>query len=123
MTILEVEATVTERGQTTVPAAIRSVLRLGKRDAIVFRALDDGTVVVARKEPAPVEEVPDPVLGRFLQLLEDDMAHRPDRLVVADADLGRRLREAVAGVEVDPDAPLPDDDDDDAGEDADGAAR
>ncbi|SOD89435.1 type II toxin-antitoxin system PrlF family antitoxin [Caenispirillum bisanense] len=112
MTIIEVEATVTERGQTTVPAAIRNVLRLGKRDAIVFRALDDGTVVVARKEPDVEVEDADPVLGRFLDFLEQDMARRPDRLVMPDADFERRLREAVAGVAVDLDAPLPDDDED-----------
>ena len=30
--ILEIPATITDRGQTTVPAAIRKMLALGKRD-------------------------------------------------------------------------------------------
>ena len=41
--ILEIPATITERGQTTVPAAIRKMLALGKRDKVVFRGLADGT--------------------------------------------------------------------------------
>jgi hypothetical protein len=36
--ILEIPATITERGQTTVPA-IRKMLALGKRDQMVFRGL------------------------------------------------------------------------------------
>ena len=42
--LLEIPATITDRGQTTVPAAIRKMLALGKRDRVVFRGLADGTV-------------------------------------------------------------------------------
>jgi antitoxin PrlF len=35
--ILEISATVTARGQTSVPAAIRKMLALGKGDQVVFR--------------------------------------------------------------------------------------
>jgi hypothetical protein len=48
--ILEIPATITGRGQTTVPAAIRKMLALGKRDQVVFRGLADGTVVIAKKK-------------------------------------------------------------------------
>jgi antitoxin PrlF len=34
--ILEIAATVTERGQTTVPAAVRKMLDLGKRVMLSF---------------------------------------------------------------------------------------
>ena len=46
---LEIEATITERGQTTVPAAIRKMLGVQK-GAIVFKGMPDGTVVI---EPKP----------------------------------------------------------------------
>lgn len=65
--ILEIPATITERGQTTVPAAIRKMLALGKRDQVVFRGLADGTVVIAKKV-AQVEDG-DPVIGKFLAFL------------------------------------------------------
>jgi antitoxin PrlF len=106
--ILELEATVTERGQTTVPAAIRRMLALGKRDAIVFRGMPDGTVVIAKKESS---EADDPALGRFLAFLESDIATHPHAIRPVSAKLLREAKELVAGVDVgDIDAPLPEDD-------------
>jgi bifunctional DNA-binding transcriptional regulator/antitoxin component of YhaV-PrlF toxin-antitoxin module len=58
-------ATITARGQTTVPAAIRKTLSLGKRDRVVFRGLADGTVVIAKKETRADRD--DPVIGKFLE--------------------------------------------------------
>jgi len=72
--VIEIEATVTERGQTTVPAAIRNVLHLGKRDSIVFRGMADGTVTIAKKGADSDE---DPLLGRFLTFLAKDMEDPP----------------------------------------------
>ncbi len=49
--ILEIPATITERGQTTVPAAIRKMLALGKRDqALCSRAFNAETppVMISR---------------------------------------------------------------------------
>ena len=65
--ILEIPATITDRGQTTVPAAIRRMLALGKRDQVVFRGLADGTVVIAKKQARTDED--DPVIGKFLEFL------------------------------------------------------
>ena len=70
--ILEIPATITDRGQTTVPAAIRKMLALGKRDQVVFRGLADGTVVIAKKQTRADEG--DPVIGKFLAFLARDMA-------------------------------------------------
>ena len=76
--ILEIPATVTARGQTTVPAAIRKMLALGKRDRVVFRGLADGTVVIAKKSEAAEEA--DPVIGKFLSFLACDTAADPSRI-------------------------------------------
>lgn len=108
--ILEIPATVTERGQTTVPAAIRKMLNLGKRGHVVFRGMADGTVVIAKKEEADVVGDDDPVIGKFLAFLAQDMADHPQRIRAVPRDLIGRAKALVEGVEVDLDAALPDDD-------------
>jgi AbrB family looped-hinge helix DNA binding protein len=70
--ILEISSTVTARGQTTVPAAIRKMLALGKGDQVVFRGLADGTVIIARKETCADGD--DPVIGKFLEFVARDMS-------------------------------------------------
>ena len=89
----------------TVPAAIRKMLALGKRDQVVFRGLADGTVVIAKK--APDED--DPVIGKFLEFLARDMAREPARIRPVPRSLVSRAKALVKGVDVDIDAPLPDD--------------
>ncbi len=105
--ILEIPATITERGKTTVPAAIRKMLALGKRDRVVFRGMADGTVTIAKKDAK--SENADPVIGRFLAFLADDMAAAPRRIQPVSRDLVARGTALVAGVEVDLDEALPDD--------------
>jgi antitoxin PrlF len=105
--ILEIPATITERGQTTVPAAIRKMLALGKRDQVVFRGLADGTVVIARKKPRA--ENRDPMIGKFLEFLARDMANEPERIRAVPRTLVSRAKALVKGVEVDLGEPLPDD--------------
>ena len=66
---LEIEATITERGQTTVPAAIRRMLGV-KKGPIVFKGLSDGTVIIeARRQ----EDEEDPLIAKFLEFLEKDI--------------------------------------------------
>jgi len=104
--ILEIPATITERGQTTVPAAIRKMLALGKRDQVVFRGLANGTVVIAKKST----EDGDPVIGTFLAFLAHDMANEPSRIRPVPKSLVARGKSLVKGVKVDLDAALPEDD-------------
>ena len=59
---LEVESTLTDRYQTTVPETVRRALRLGKRNKIHYTIRPNGEVVLTRVEPS---EGDDPVLGRF----------------------------------------------------------
>jgi len=106
---LEIPATITERGQTTVPAAIRKMLNLGKGDRVVFKGMADGTVVIARKEERESAEAEDPVIGRFLAFLAGDMAKTPRRIRPVPRNLVNRAKSLVEGVEVDLQAALPDD--------------
>lgn len=106
--ILEIPATITDRGQTTVPAAIRKMLALGKRDQVVFRGLADGTVLISKKQ-ARAEEG-DPVIGKFLEFLARDMTNQPARIRPVPKSLVARGKGLVKGVRVDLDAALPEDD-------------
>jgi antitoxin PrlF len=102
---LEIEATITERGQTTVPAAIRRMLGVTK-GPIVFKGMPDGTVII---EPKPEEPEEDPAIAKFLEFLERDIIKNPQNLVPFDQALMDEVKELIAGVEVDMDAPLEDD--------------
>ena len=104
---LEVESTLTDRYQTTVPETVRRALRLGKRDKIRYTIRPGGEVVLTRAE---VVEPDDPVLGQFLGFLARDIASHPERLQTFDASLVRRLQSLTGGIEVDLDAALSADD-------------
>ena len=88
--ILEIPATITDRGQTTVPAAIRKMLALGKRDQVVFRGLADGTVMISKKEARADQN--DPVIGKFLDFLARDMAKEPARIGRCPSRCSREAR-------------------------------
>ena len=104
---LDVESTLTDRYQTTVPETVRRALRLGKRDKIHYSIRPSGEVVLTRAEAS---EGDDPVLVQFLGFLARDMASHPERLRAVDAGLVQRLQSLVGGIEVDLDATLSADD-------------
>jgi antitoxin PrlF len=106
MAVLELEAAVTERGQTTVPAAIRKALHIGKRGVVVFRLSENGEVTLASKAD---EEPQDPIVENFLAFLAKDMLSSPGRLQPVTAEWVEKIQSLVAGVEVDLDQPLSDD--------------
>lgn len=104
---LEVESTLTDRYQTTVPETVRRALKLGKRDKIHYTIRPGGEVVLTR---AGASEDDDPVLGQFLGFLAHDITRHPERLRSVDTGLVRRLQSLVGGIEVDLDAALSADD-------------
>ncbi|MDG4549834.1 MAG: type II toxin-antitoxin system PrlF family antitoxin [Candidatus Competibacter sp.] len=104
---LEVESTLTDRYQTTVPETVRRALKLGKRDKIHYSILSDSAVLMTRAARAKDE---DPVLIPFLDFLARDIARHPERLQAIDTGLVQRLQALVGGVEVNLDAPLSADD-------------
>lgn len=106
-TPLEVESTLTDRYQTTVPEIVRRALKLGKRDKIHYSIRSGGEVVLTR---AAASEGDDPVLGQFLGFLARDIACHPERVQAVDASLVRRIQSLVGGGAVDLDAPLSADD-------------
>ena len=104
---LEVESTLTDRYQTTVPETVRRALKLSKRDKIHYTIRPGGEVVLTRVD---ILEDDDPVLGQFLGFLAHDMAAHPERLQSVDASLMQRVRALVGDTKVDLDAALSADD-------------
>lgn len=103
----DIESTLTDRYQTTVPETVRRALRLGKRDKIHYAVRPNGEVVMTRADASAGN---DPVLGQFLGFLARDLASHPERLMAVDAALVQRLRSLVGDVEVELDVALPADD-------------
>jgi antitoxin PrlF len=102
----EIESTLTDRYQTTVPETVRRTLKLEKRDKIHY-TIRDGEVVLTRAEAV---EGDNPVLGQFLGFLARDIANHPERLQAVDAGLVKRIQSLVGGVKVNLDEPLSADD-------------
>ena len=101
---LDVESTLTDRYQTTVPETVRRALGLAKRDKLHYSIRPSGEVVLTRAVPSGDD---DPVIGEFLGFLARDIAEHPERLQAIDAGLVQRLQAMTAGVEIDLDAALP----------------
>ena len=98
--IIEV-STITAKGQTTVPKAVRQALGVASGDRIAFR-VDERGVTVQRAGGG--EE--DPALGPFLDFLARDIEQRPDRLKALTPALAARIAELTRGTKIDLDAPI-----------------
>jgi len=67
--IVEETGTLTSKGQTTVPKAVRQVLGLASGDTVTWRIVD-GAVTITKAD----REDADPAIASFLSLLERDIA-------------------------------------------------
>ncbi|WP_293660041.1 type II toxin-antitoxin system PrlF family antitoxin [Rhodoferax sp. OV413] len=104
---LEVESTLTDRYQTTVPETVRRALGLGKRDKIHYVIRPGGEVVLSRAE---IAESDDPLLGQFLHFLSGDIAKHPERIQAIDANLAQHIHSLVGDIDIDLNAALSADD-------------
>ena len=100
---LEVESTLTDRYQTTVPETVRCALHLGKHDKLHYAIRPNGEVVLTR---ADASESPDPVLGQFLTFLAKDLADHPEHIQAVDSEWVQRIHSLVGTIEVDFDTSL-----------------
>ena len=106
--VFEIEATITERGQTTVPAQIRKMLAIKKTGRIVFRGMPDGRVEIAPKEGSEVHT--DPVISEFLSFLERDMKKRGQEAIRPVPRSFLDDYHELSRLDIDLDAPLTGDD-------------
>ena len=77
MQVIEEVCTITAKGQTTVPKAVRQALGVGYGGRIAFRVEGNSVTIHALSEDA----APDPALMPFLNLLAADLAARPRQAV------------------------------------------
>jgi antitoxin PrlF len=100
-----IESTLTDRFQTTIPKGVRESLGLRRGDRLAY-LLEGGRVLIMKADIA--EELDDPALGPFLDLIERDLRDRPQAIRLVTDTYVAELRELIAGVDVDLDAPLED---------------
>jgi antitoxin PrlF len=103
-TLLKEESTITAKGQTTVPKAVRQALGVDYGGRISF-------VVDAQKrvylEKAGDAETDDPIVESFLAFLARDMASHRDRSVLSfPPALRDRITALTEGMTADPDADI-----------------
>ncbi len=72
------EATITSKGQVTIPAEIRKALGLSAGERVVFTRLDDGTTVMRAKTRS---------LNDLKGLLKPAVGKR--KVAIADMNIGR----------------------------------
>ena len=101
-TTLMILSSVTDRYQTTIPKGVRDALGIRRGDTIAYEL--SGDQVVLRR--GAKDDVDDPALLAFLDLLERDIAAHPTRLQPVPDALVSRARELVRDVEIDLDAAL-----------------
>ena len=75
--VVEEVCTITAKGQTTVPKAVRQALGVGYGGRIAFRVARGRVTVHALPPEQDRDEAADPALAPFLALLEADLAARP----------------------------------------------
>ena len=97
-----VTSKVTERSQTTLPPAVRTVLGLQPGERIGY--VIEGNEI--RLVNASALEHDDPVLDKFLSFLGRDLARHPDHVGAFPALLLARARAMTSGVVIDHESPI-----------------
>lgn len=103
--VLELESSLTDRYQTTVPETVRRALHLSKRDKLSYKIQPDGTVLLGRAESSGER---DSALGAFLHFLAQDIKTRPYAIGPLDSALQTKMKLLIGTLEVDLDSPLSD---------------
>ncbi len=100
--LIEEHSTLTAKGQTTVPKAVRQALGIRSGDRIAFRVDKNGKVSLARDDGDTSEAS---AIDAFLDFLSNDIKARPEGVApMSDA----RLRDLTRGIEVDLDGDFTD---------------
>ena len=92
---LEEISTITAKGQTTIPKAVRQALGVDYGGRIAFRVSDAG-VTVCR---ADIDE--DPAIDSFLSFLAADLKRHPEAVKALGPELAARITSLTANVPVD----------------------
>ena len=92
---IEEISTITAKGQTTVPKAVRQALGVDYGGRIAFRVSGKGVTVVR------ADEEEDPAIGGFLAFLARDIKNHPERVKAIAPDLAARIAALTEGMDGD----------------------
>lgn len=93
-------STITAKGQTTIPKAVRQALGVDYGDKIAFR-VDARGVTLTRVEPQE-----EPAIDHFLLLLANDIRKRPQAIKALSPELAIRIAALVEGLGIDLDTAI-----------------
>jgi len=91
---LEKISTITAKGQTTIPKAVRQALGVDFGGRIAFHVDEDG-VKLSR-----ADEGDDPAINAFLGFLATDIEQHPQKIKALSPDLAARIASLTDGVSV-----------------------
>jgi antitoxin PrlF len=94
---IEEISTITAKGQTTVPKAVRQALGVDYGGRIAFRVSGKGVTVVR------ADEEEDPAICEFLGFLARDIKDHPERVKAITPELAARIAALTDGMDGDPD--------------------
>jgi antitoxin PrlF len=94
---IEEISTITAKGQTTVPKAVRQALGVDYGGRIAFRVSGKGVTVVR------ADDDEDPAIGEFLDFLARDIKDHPERVKAIAPDLAARIATFTEGMDANPD--------------------
>ncbi|AYJ85460.1 AbrB family transcriptional regulator (plasmid) [Sphingomonas paeninsulae] len=97
---LEEISTITAKGQTTVPKAVRQALGVDYGGRIAYRVDARGVTLVR------AEDNEDPAISRFLDFLADDIKIRPEAIKALSPDLAARINMLTNGLSDDLEAEI-----------------
>jgi antitoxin PrlF len=98
----ELRSKLTERGQTTLPTGVRQALRIEPGEELAYTVQGEQVIITRVSTDAHR----DPLIARFLALLEEDIERNPHKLVLASAALEQRMLKVSGGQRIDPDEPI-----------------
>jgi antitoxin PrlF len=98
--VVEEISTITAKGQTTVPKAVRRALGVDYGGKIAFR-VNNGAVTVVR-----ADEIEDSTIEAFLGFLGEDLKRHPEAVKALSPDLAMRIADLIKSVDDDLDEPI-----------------
>ncbi|MGI0479947.1 type II toxin-antitoxin system PrlF family antitoxin [Geminocystis sp. CENA526] len=104
--LIKAESTLTQRYQTTIPYVVRQTLGLEKGNKISYQIQEDGSVIITRCQNN--QEELDPILGQFLDFLEQDINKNPQQIKAMTSTEVNHLKSLVNHVAVDLETSLED---------------
>ena len=91
---LETISTITAKGQTTIPKAVRQALGVDFGGRIAFH-VGDGGVTLSR-----ADNIDDPAIDAFLGFLAKDIKQHPQKIKALSPDLAKRIATLTDGISV-----------------------